>query len=619
MKTSVLDPISIEVLNRQIRKATVLAIVAFSILMVKLWSLQILSGPHYRIKSEKNRIRLQDIPPFRGLIYDRHGNILVNNKPSYDLYVVPEDVKNPGALVERLESLVSVNKDLAMELIEKAGRIKPFEPVCLRHGLTRDEVALVETHRFNLPGVMITVAPQRRYIRGELAAHILGYLGEVTERDLRTRRYYGARVGDLVGKAGVELKWQRALGGIRGGKQVEVDAAGRQIRIISSQPSRPGANVYLTIDEGLQEVAEKAMGEKSGAVVAIDPNNGQILAMVSKPSFDPNLFVGGIDPATWRKMVTSESYPLQNRAIAGLYSPGSVFKIVVALAALEEGVVDPEEEIWCPGWLQLGNRTFRCWKKVGHGKVKLHRALVESCDVYFYTLGKRLGVDNIAAYARKMGLGTKTGFDLGFEKAGLVPTRQWKLKRWGVPWQMGETLSLAIGQSFLLLTPIQAACLISSVFNGGYLYEPQVSRLVQDSDGNILYAFRPRIKGQLSFSEENLQVVRDALVGVVSERHGTGRKAAIDGIKVAGKTGTAQVIALEKDGKKKKAEMDEKFRDHAWFVAIAPAEDPQIAVSVLVEHGGHGGSAAAPIARQVMEYYLEKRGLIRGQAVEHGS
>jgi len=603
LKTSVLDPISIEVLNRQIRKATLLAIVAFGLLAVKLWSLQILNGPQYRTKSENNRIRLQDIPSYRGLIYDRNGAVLVNNRPSYDLYVVPEDVKDTEVLVSHLRRLVSLDPVRALDLIRKMRKATPFKPVCLKRGLTRDEVAALETHRFNLPGVVITVTPERHYIMGDFASHVLGYLGEITEKELRSKRYYDTRVGDLVGKAGVELKWQRSLAGIRGGEQVEVDAAGRQIRVISKQMPRPGANVYLTIDKGLQEAAEASLGDKRGAIVAIDPNNGQVLAMVSKPSFDPNLFVGGIDPLTWQEMITGKDFPLQNRAIAGLYAPGSIFKIVVALAALEEGVVDPEEEIHCPGWLQLGNRTFRCWKKSGHGSVSLHRALVESCDVYFYTLGRRLGVDKISKYARQMGLGRRTGFDLGFEKGGLVPSRLWKLRRWGMPWQMGETLSLAIGQSYLLVTPLQAACLISSVFNGGYLYEPQVSKLVRDVEGNVLYAFRPKINGQLNFSEEHMDLVRKALVGVVNEPHGTGRRAAIDGVVVAGKTGTAQVVGLDKDGQDK-SDLPQ-FRDHAWFVATAPADNPKIAVSVLVEHGGHGGSGAAPIAKQVIETYLK--------------
>jgi len=582
--------------------------VAFAVLILKLWSLQILSGPQYRIKSENNRLRVQDIPPFRGLIYDRSGNVMVNNRPSYDLCVVPEDVKDVDDLASRLGQLAQLDQDNAKSLIDRARKLKPFQSVCIRKGLSRDEVAVLETHRFNLPGVFIRVTPQRRYLFGDLASHVLGYLGQVTEKELKSKRYFGARVGDLVGKAGVELKWQRALGGIRGGEQVEVDAAGRQIRVISRQAPRPGANVYLTIDKELQAVAEKALGSKNGAVVALDPNTGQVLAMVSKPSFDPNLFVGGIDPAAWREMIGDKRHPLQNRAIAGQYSPGSVFKIVVALAALEEGVVDPEEEIWCPGWLRVGNRTFRCWKKGGHGKVKLHRALVESCDVYFYNLGKRLGVDKIAAYAKKMGLGSTTGFDLGFERSGLVPTSSWKLKKWGVPWQLGETLSFAIGQSYLLITPLQAACLVSSLFNGEYLYEPQVSRLVKDPDGNVLYAFRPRIKGQLNFSEEHMQIIRDALVGVVNERHGTGRRAAIQGVLVAGKTGTAQVVGLEKGDKAQPDE--ERFRDHAWFVAVAPADNPLIAVSVLVEHGGHGGSGAAPVAREVIQHYLKEKGII---------
>ncbi len=611
MKTSILDPISSELFNRQIRKVTLIVLAAFAVLALRLWSLQILSGTHYRTKSEKNRIRLQDIPPFRGLIYDRNGNVLVNNKPSYSLYVIPEEIQNEEQLFELLQRLISLDPDELRHEIRKKGRRMPFKPLLLKKGLSRDELAVIETHRFNLPGIFVKVVPQRNYVMGKFASHVLGYLGEITENQLRSGRHPYSKVGDLIGKAGVELKWQKFLNGMRGGEQIEVDAAGRKIRVISRIPPRPGADLYLTIDKKVQEIAEKALEGKSGAVVALDPNNGQVLAMASSPSFDPNIFIRGIDKECWREMISGGKFPLQNRAIAGLYSPGSVFKIPVALAALQEHIITPQDTFFCNGQMRLGNRTFRCWKRWGHGNVDLAKALIESCDVYFYNVGKELGVDKIAKYAKDMGLGEFTGFDLGFEKRGLVPTRKWKQRRFGNSWQMGETLSLAIGQSFLLVTPIQMACMISAVFNGGILYQPQVTKSIMRQGGKELYEFVPKIKRYINANYEDIEIVKKALIGVVNDPHGTGKRAKIEGITVAGKTGTAQVVGM--DSKKGDVEDDEvapEFRDHAWFVAVAPAEDPKIAVSVLIEHGGHGGSAAAPVAKDVMEVYLKELGII---------
>jgi penicillin-binding protein 2 len=409
----------------------------------------------------------------------------------------------------------------------------------------------------------------------------------------------------LIGKSGVEWKWQPDLNGVRGGEQVEVDASGRKIRVIAHKSPAPGDNACLTIDKDLQAVAEKALVGKSGAIVAMNPNNGEILALASSPSFDPNLFVGGIDRASWERIVLSGDFPLQNRALSGQYAPGSVFKIVIALAGLEEGIIDPEEEIVCKGIYFLGRRGYRCWKKYGHGKVSFHRALVESCDVYFYEMGRMLGIDKISEYAMRLGLGKTTGFDVVHEKAGLIPTRDWKLKRWGVPWQEGETLSTAIGQSFVLVTPIQMATFISAVFNGGINYRPQVTKWVGKSETNKTYEFVPVVTGKLGIRREHLELVKRALIGVVNEPHGTGGRARVKDETVAGKTGTAQVVALKKEEEfENEEDIPKQFRDHAWFVAVAPAENPRIVLSVVVEHGGHGGSVAAPIAGQIIKAYL---------------
>ena len=605
LRTSDFDPISIEVFDRQLKKATLVILAVFCVLILRFWFLQIVNGSMYRTKSENNRIHLQDIPPFRGMILDRHGKTLVDNRPSYDLHVIPEEVQDLGDLLERLSRLAGVDPQPAKQELVKAYRRYPFRPVCLKRDLSRNELARIETHRFNLPGVMINVSPQRRYISGKRASHLIGYLGEISENQLNSGKYPDSKPGDLIGKSGVEWKWQPDLNGVRGGEQVEVDASGRKIRVIAHKSPVPGDNACLTIDKNLQAVAEEALVGKSGAIVAMNPNNGQILALASSPSFDPNMFVGGIDRDSWERIVLSGDFPLQNRALSGQYPPGSVFKIIIALAGLEEGIIDPEEEVVCKGIYFLGRRGYRCWKKYGHGKVSFHRALVESCDVYFYEMGKRLGIEKISEYAMTFGLGKTTGFDLVHEKAGLIPTRDWKLKRWGVPWQEGETLSTAIGQSFVLVTPIQMATFISAAFNGGINYRPQVTKWVGKSEINKAHEFAPVVTGKLGIRQEHLELVKRALMGVVNEPHGTGGRARVKDETVAGKTGTAQVVALKKGEEfENEEDIPKQFRDHAWFVAVAPAENPRIALSVVVEHGGHGGSAAAPIAGQIIKAYL---------------
>jgi penicillin-binding protein 2 len=606
LRTSDFDPISIEIFNKQLKNVTLFVLVVFGVLILRLWFLQIVNGRIYRTSSENNRIHLRSIPPFRGMIFDRDGEILVGNRPSFDLCAIPEEVQNREELFRRLNHLMGLDPKLAAQKLAKAPQRYPFRPVSLRRDITRDELALIETHRFNLPGVIIKARPLRHYLYENLFSHLIGYLGEISEKELISGRYPNNNPGDLVGRSGVERKWQSFLHGMQGGEQVEVDAAGRQIRSISRRPPISGSSISLTIDKDLQLLAEEQLKGKKGAIVAMDPNDGKILALASSPSFDPNLFTTGIDKETWKEIISSKDYPLQNRALSSQYPPGSVFKIAVALAGLEEGVITPEEEIVCKGIYHLGKHPYYCWKKRGHGVVSFRRALIESCDVYFYHLGKSLGVDKIAEYAGRLGLGVKTGLDVGQEKQGLIPTSAWKLRRFGVPWQAGETVSVSIGQSFVLVTPIQMATLISAIFNGGMLYQPQVTKWIGKPEAKKLYEFVPKLTRQIEIKKEWLGLVSEALIGAVNEPHGTGSRAKFKQILVAGKTGTAQVVTLEKEKELgAEGEVPRQFRDHAWFVAVAPADSPTIALSILIEHGGHGGAAAAPIAKEILGAYLE--------------
>jgi penicillin-binding protein 2 len=602
LRSSVFEQASVEIFSTRLKIVILIVIAAFATLILKLWLLQVVHGPTYRTQSENNRIHLQDMPPFRGMIFDRHGELLVDNRPSFDLLVVPEEVQGRSNLVESLNKLIGLDPESVEEKLE--GEAYGFRPVLIKRNLSREELAVTEANLFNLPGAMIQVKPQRHYLYNEFASHLIGYLGEISEGQLNSGRYADNKPGDLIGKYGVEKVWQSKLQGIRGGEQVEVDAAGRKLAVLSRKPPIAGENLALTIDKKLQLAAEKALAGKKGAIVAMNPMNGEILAMASAPAFDPNVFIEGFDKSEWIGLTTSKDSPLQNRAIQGQYSPGSTFKIVMALAGLEEGLIDPQEEVFCDGKFSLGDHIFHCWRKQGHGKVNFHRALVESCDVYFYKLGKRLGVDKIAHYAKMCGLGQPTGFELGSEKGGLIPSSEWKLKRFGIPWQQGETISTSIGQSFVLVTPLQMARLIGAFFNGGILYEPKVVRWV-GKEGKESFQFAPRQVGKIKATEEHLALIRDALAGVVNEPRGTGSKARMKGVTVAGKTGTAQVITVDKEKSFGKGnEVPPEYNDHAWFLALATVENPVLAIAVLVENGGHGGSAAAPIAGELIKTYL---------------
>jgi penicillin-binding protein 2 len=604
LRFSGFEQASMEVFSIRLKILVIIAVAAFGALILRLWLLQVVHGPEYRVKSENNRIQLQDIPPFRGMIFDRNGELLVDNRPSFDLFLVPEDIRNRQTLAENLDRLIGVDAGHVIERLAGESFRYGFRPIPIKRNLSREDLAVMEASAFNLPGVTIQVKPRRHYVNNEFAAHLIGYLGEINDRQLKSGHYPDARPGDLIGQFGVERAWHRELQGIRGGEQVEVDAAGRRLAVLSRKPPVAGENLALTLDKNLQLMAERALAGKKGAIVAMNPMNGEILAMASAPSFDPNIFIEGLDRAEWNRLITSTDFPLQNRAVQGQYPPGSVFKIVMALAGLEEGLIDVHETVYCGGNFRLGDQTFRCWRKQGHGRVDLHRALVESCDVYFYTLGRRLGVDKIAHYAKMCGLGRPTGFELGAEREGLIPTSEWKLRRFGIPWQQGETISTSIGQSFVLVTPLQMARLMGALFNGGILYEPRIVRWV-GKEGKESYRFTPRHGGKMKIRNEHLEVLKHALIGAVNEPRGTGSRSKIKDGTVAGKTGTAQVISLDKEKSfKSEGEVPAEFKDHAWFVALATAEKPELAIAVLVENGGGGGGTAAPIAGDLIKAYL---------------
>ncbi len=579
--------------------------VSLIILSGRMYYLQLFKGAYFRDLSEHNRIRLEDIPPVRGMIFDRWGRLLVDNQPAFDLAVVREDVRDAEELMGHLRGLLSLDKEQIAERLAKSRGAPPFVPVTIKPDLTWEELAKIETYRYETPGLSLLIEPRRYYLKPSLAAHLIGYTGEVSERQLAEERFKGVRMGDRVGQYGIEQRWQEVLAGRRGGRQVEVDATGRQLKVLKEVPAQPGRNLYLTIDADLQTAAEEALSG-AGAIVALDPRDGQILALVSRPTFDQLAFVRGLKPPEWKALVNDPLHPLENRATCGQYPPGSTYKIVTAIAGLMDGVITPETSFFCPGFYRFGGRDYSCWKEYGHGHISLHRALVESCDVYFYRVGQKLGVDRIAHYAKMLGLGQASGLGVGPEKPGLVPTSAWKKRRFDVPWQEGETLSVAIGQGFNLTTPLQMANLIATVANGGRLYRPWVIQRIQSSDGRFDESFQPQLLSQVDIKPEVLDLIRQALAGVVSEPRGTGRAARVPGVSVAGKTGTAQVVTLEKYKDIKDIKMiPYRFRDHAWFVAFAPVDRPEIAVAVLAEHAGHGGSAAAPVAQKVLAAYFK--------------
>lgn len=568
--------------------AAYIIIVLFFILILRLWQLQILQGSEYRRLSEENRLRILRIAAPRGIIYDRNGIPLVKNSPYYSVSINPWhlDTVNIKALSEALR----IN---TASLIEKMNQQKRsvYEPIRLKEGLTFKDIAFIEARISDFPGLHIDVDMSREYPFGNTGAHLIGYLGRLTPFQSRDPEFRKVPSDAFFGQWGIEKLYDRELRGIPGETIIEVDALGRELRLIQEKPPVKGEDLTLAMDVNLQKEAEESFGEKTGAFVALKPDTGEILALVSKPSFDPNLFAKGINYREWEGLLKSPRQPLLNRALQSQYPPGSTFKIVTATAGLEQGVIDTDAKLTCKGEIAYGRWHFGCWQKKGHGTLSLHRALVESCDVYFYEVGKRLGIDRIALYARKLGLGRESGVPLAKERQGLIPDTKWKQEKRKQQWYLGETFNAAIGQGYVAVTPLQMAVMMSIVANNGYFYRPSL----------LMLKNKPDPVRKSGIKQETFETVRKALQGVVNEPGGTGWASRSSIVSISGKTGTAQVVGL-KGGAKHLSAMQ---MDHAWFVAFAPYERPEIALSVMVEHGGHGGAVAAPIAKRAVEAYIK--------------
>jgi len=587
-------PLPVEEQDRSRRTFThwaLLVIILFGLLHLRLWYLQLVRGEDLKVRSETNRLRLQDLPPWRGMILDRNGEILVANRPSFDLQAVMEDVTDIPLLSRRLATLLNLDAKQTQAALEGA-RTSNLTQVRIRGDLSWTEMALIETYKAELPGVLIIVQPKREYRYQTLACHVLGYLGEITEAQLKSGRFPAAKMGDYIGKSGVELAWEEYLRGGRGFRRIEVDAYGRELGQLDRQLSTPGANIHLTLDMGLQREAEACLKDKVGAIVALEPKTGKILALASSPVYSQEAFEKGLSAEEWQKLATRKDHPLENRPLKGQYPPGSTFKIIMATAGLEEKVITPSTVISCSGALPYGTHVFHCWRRGGHGGMNLHSALVNSCDIYFYTVGKRLGIDRIAKWSRRFGLGAPSGLKLDKEMPGLVASSAWKQARFKAPWQEGDTLSVAIGQGYNLATPLQMARATAIIANGGQLLEPQLVEKVESPAGEALYQAKPVVQGKLEAKPQHVELVQKALRAVVA--NGTGRASNLPQVEVAGKTGTSQVASLEKE------KLGKAFANHAWFVAYAPVDDPQLAVAVIIEHGGGGGAVAAPIARRIL-------------------
>ena len=587
--------------------ATGIALSVFLLLTIRLWYLQIFSRNEFRELSENNRIRLVRTIAPRGLLIDRAGKIIVENRPAFNLVIIPEDVQDWEKVKSIIQGIVDITgDDIEAKIRQSKGR-PPFQFIKLKEDLTWEEIAKIETFRLYMPGIGLEIGPRRVYSFGDTASHIIGYLGEIDEQQIKKLRRANYMPGDFIGKYGVEYQWETYLRGDNGGRQIEVDALGREIRLIKKITPQPGYNVHLTVDLDTQLAADTAMKDKVGSIIAINPQNGRILAAVSKPSFDPNLFAPGIAKEQWNNLITNPFRVMETKTLQGQYPPASTFKLITAAAALEDGIITPSTKIYAGESFWFGNREFRDWKEGGHGIIDVHRAIVESSDTFFYQVGLKVGIDRLAYYAKGFGLGRKTSIKLTDEKTGLVPSAKWKKDTYGTPWYEGETISIAVGQGYLLATPLQMVNAYAAIANGGKLYLPQLVDRVETPSGEVVWRSTPQEIGRIPLSQENIQILQNGLRGVVNETGGTGWTARVPGIEVAGKTGTAQVIRLKENvPRKKPKDTPYEQRDHAWFIGFAPAENPEIAVAVLVEHGGFGAESAAPIAREVIRAYLKK-------------
>ena len=578
--------------------------VLLSVLAGRLYYLQVVESERYRTLADENRINLRLLPPPRGRIVDRFGVAIADNQQNYRVLLIPEDTRDTDLTLSALGQIIPISQGERRRILRDVKRNRSFVPVTVRENLSWKNAARIEVNAPDLPGIMIDVGQSRSYPHGKDLAHALGYVAAVSPGEL-TGDPLLELPGFRVGKAGLEKIHDLALRGKGGSSQVEVNAFGRVIRELQRRDGEPGAEVQLSIDMGLQRMVSERLGEESASAVVIDVHTGEVLAMASTPAFDPNAFNKGLSSAEWQALIGNPRAPLTNKAIAGQYAPGSTFKMAVLLAALDKGVMTPDSQVFCPGFMELGNARFHCWKKHGHGLVDAKSAITQSCDVYFYEAARRTGIDRIAAMAKRLGLGKPLGIDLPGEKAGLVPTPKWKRGAMEASWQKGETVITGIGQGYLLVTPLQLVVMTARLVNGGLALTPRLTRAVarhpstEDDEGKPFES--------LNFPPHHLALIRSAMSDVMNSPYGTARRSNIQNPDWAmgGKTGTVQVRRITKAERElgviKNKDLPWKYRDHALFVGFAPIDDPRYAVSVVVEHGGGGSSVAAPIARDILE------------------
>ena len=590
--------------------ALLISIGLMIVLLVRLFELQVVQHDTYTVLSDKNRVHIRAVSPTRGLIYDRNGVLLAENLPSYRLEVISEQVDNIDATIAELRQLIDISDDNIAEFKQDLKSNKRYKPISLRSRLSDEEVARFAVNRHRFPGVDTVAHLYRHYPFNGRGVHALGYVGRISEQELQSIDSDNYEGSYFIGKTGVERFYEDLLHGEVGVERIETNAQGRTLRVLNRDAPVPGLNLYLSLDAELQRIAETALGDNNGAVVAIDPTDGSVLALASMPTFNPNLFVGGISTKTYKVLQDSPDQPMFNRAIRGRYPPGSTVKPFIGLAGLELGVIDPNVSTYCQGWYMLDGdeRKYRDWKKTGHGPVDLNQALVESCDVYFYDLALTLGIDRLSQFLEPFGFSDITGIDISGELTGLVPTRAWKRRAKRQPWYPGETLITGIGQGFFLATPLQLATATAALSHYGSQLRPRLVAATEDPDSGeqIWFPSTPNVAVPVGNPDNWAYIIR-AMTKVVHSVKGTARRISKGAkFKIAGKTGTAQVFGIKQDEKYVAEDIAKKLRDHALFIGFAPVDEPRISVAVIVENGGSGGAVASPIARKVMDYYLNE-------------
>ena len=576
-----------EDVKQRLNLLLIFIVICFLILIISLWYLQMIKGEEFRERAVENCIRslVEDAP--RGRIYDRRGELLVTNRPAVVVSVIPAEIDDLEKLSERLSKIIGISPEEISQIVINY-RENPFKPVKIQDDCKTNKIVEIEERKDELKGVVLEVKPRRNYLYHDFAAHSLGYVGEINKEELQqygNPKYQG---GDIIGKAGLEKYYDDILRGKKGGKEVEVDALGQEIATLLYQKPVPGKDLVLTIDRDLQLCGENLLFGKKGSIIASDPNTGEILAMINRPSFSPNIFANGISGSDWQRLSSDADYPLTNRSVQGVYSPGSIFKVVTAVAALEEGVTNRNRKIYCSGSFELAGQVFTCWNETGHGSLSMVDAIAHSCNVYFYTLGKDLGIERFNKYMQKLGVGEKTGIDLPAEAMGIIPSAQWKEREVKEIWFPGDSINLSIGQGYLLLTPLQVQNVITAIAADGEIYKLHLVKKIISADGNTVKEIKPEIYRKLNFSPDTFKIVKEGLRQTILK--GTGWRANIKELAVAGKTGTAE---------------NPQGETHAWFIGFAPYENPEVCITVFLENGGEGGEAAAPIARAMLEKYFD--------------